>query len=591
MANKKKQMQQPPQYGVGGDVLSGALTGAGTGMALGPWGAAAGAVVGGVTGLLGGIGEKKAEDAAMNDQARAAYMAQADITPGGGGYVPTFCRGGKVRKYPDGGYIQPGTAELEQGEVYMTPDGNVQRILESAPKHGQKAKSGATGVRLNLPPGTKILSNRKIDPMSGKPFAHEATKDSKLRDKAIEQLKKGNKYAKAAAERNLANLDKKFNAAFDRQEAGKPKKSIDKFAMGGEVPKYFNGDQTPFMLPGVTATPTQNLLMDYDYNPGAGNNFHLSLGNEPNPLHTPLPGGAAGFFNQEQPVTPATQATTGGGRKAATAPTPLTNTQGMFNADGMFGSAARQGFQNVGQSVASQGFTPDTLPGTSGEALKAVGATGAPGVQGAGLGFGQKLKGAFGSGSIGGGILGTAAQLAPTIYNAIQGIRKPTQRDPKQFQNPQYNQAINLMANRRFNVDPILEANRNAMAIGRYNLSNMGASAGQAYAGTQGLVASRMRADAAAYAQKQNVDNQYLAQEAQMRAGLGSEEALNRYRTDQDNLAAQAMRRTHQGTAASQLSQWSQMQQLMKGQERRDLRLEKLIGNMGPYAAQWAGLA
>ena len=102
----------------------------------------------------------------------------------------------------------------------MTPDGNVQRITDSAPKHGEKAKSGNTGVRMDLPPGTKILSNRKdmIDPMTGKPFAHEAAKDSKLRDKAIEQLKKGNKYAKAAAERNLANLDKKFNESFTRQE-------------------------------------------------------------------------------------------------------------------------------------------------------------------------------------------------------------------------------------------------------------------------------------------------------------------------------------------------------------------------------------
>ena len=79
------------------------------------------------------------------------------------------------------------------------------------------------------------------------------------------------------------------------------------------------------------------------------------------------------------------------------------------------------------------------------------------------------------------------------------------------------------MANRRFDVDPLLEANRNASRIGRYNLANAGASAGQQYSGYQALAAGRMRADASAYTQKQHMDNQYMAQEARMRAGLGSE--------------------------------------------------------------------
>ena len=205
-------------------------------------------------------------------------------------------------------------------------------------------------------------------------------------------------------------------------------------------------------------------------------------------------------------------------------------------------------------------------------------------------GFGDRMANFFGG--IGGwqGALGTAAQLAPTIYNTIQGIRKPTQRDAQQFQNPQYNQAINLMANRRYDPTQQLRDIEAATAMGRYNLANKGASAGQQYAGIQGLMAQRMRESGKAWQHKALVDAQYMGEEAKMRAGLGSEEAANRYRVDQDNLAAQAMRRTHFGTGTSQLSQWAQMQQLMKNQQARDMRLEDLIRAQGPYAAQWAGL-
>jgi hypothetical protein len=148
---------------------------------------------------------------------------------------------------------------------------------------------------------------------------------------------------------------------------------------------------------------------------------------------------------------------------------------------------------------------------------------------------------------------------------------------------------MDLMANRRFDIDPILEANRNAARIGRYNLASSGASAGQQYSGFQGLAAGRMRADASAWGQKSNIENIYKGEEAKLAVGVGSEEAQNRYRVDQDNLAAQAMRRQYQGASASQLSQWAQMQQLMKNQQMTDEQRMNILKS-NPWAAQWLGL-
>ena len=64
----------------------------------------------------------------------------------------------------------------------------------------------------------------------------------------------------------------------------------------------------------------------------------------------------------------------------------------------------------------------------------------------------------MGQGNSNSGSFNKYAQLAPIAYNLIQGLRKPDTLNEKDYFNPEYNQAINLMANRRFDVDPLLEA-------------------------------------------------------------------------------------------------------------------------------------
>ena len=231
---------------------------------------------------------------------------------------------------------------------------------------------------------------------------------------------------------------------------------------------------------------------------------------------------------------------------------------------------------NAGGLASAPSGVYDTMPKTPGAALKGAGVTGAQGVQGAGLGFGQKaLQGAGGWG----GIASTAAQLGGVAYNLIQGSRPADKLDAKDYYNPQRNQALNMMPD-KYNIDPMLEANRNASAIGRYNLSQSGASAGQQYAGQQGLAAGRMRADASAWAQKNNMENQYASNKAQMALGVGNQMAGMDFNVDQINQQSVAAQQAHFGQGLSDLSEYSQNQQQMRNQQMRDATLAGIYPDM-----------
>ena len=164
----------------------------------------------------------------------------------------------------------------------------------------------------------------------------------------------------------------------------------------------------------------------------------------------------------------------------------------------------------------------------------------------------------------------SALGMAPNIYNLAQGLQEPESLNAADYANPQYNQSINLMSNRRYNVNPALEAIRTSERIGRRNMREAG-SAGQYLSGLGALSAGRMRAESDVFAQKQNMDNQYKAEEAQMRGTLGSESAQNAWRVSEANAMNRAARRQHIGAATTGISNWAQLQQLGKNKKEMDL--------------------
>lgn len=199
-----------------------------------------------------------------------------------------------------------------------------------------------------------------------------------------------------------------------------------------------------------------------------------------------------------------------------------------------------------------------------------------------------------------GTLLGNAAALTPTLYNTIKGFGSYDTVDPyyvngSRFYNALGNQAIRKMTNRRYNIQPELEENRVQTNIGRYNTRKYNTNTGANLASDVALVAGRMRADANAWAKKNNMDNQYLAEEAQMMANIGAQNAnaerfaysnnMNERRYAQDyNARSKANRDNMLATGLTQLSDYAQNAMLMRNQRNRDmsgLDLWRLFASLG----------
>jgi hypothetical protein len=160
-----------------------------------------------------------------------------------------------------------------------------------------------------------------------------------------------------------------------------------------------------------------------------------------------------------------------------------------------------------------------------------------------------------------------AGQYAPIAYNLYQGLfGKAEQEDPST--NPYEPEIRSLMRSRRYNVDPELEANRLATANYYRNLRQAAPSQGRLLSGLQSGQIGRQRSDAEAYARKQNMDNQYIGEEAQTLMGLSDIDARSNEAIDERNERARAAQKRFLPTALSQLQQQTQVNKIMREKEK-----------------------
>ena len=174
--------------------------------------------------------------------------------------------------------------------------------------------------------------------------------------------------------------------------------------------------------------------------------------------------------------------------------------------------------------------------------------------------------------------LGMAAQLAPVVFNMIKGLQKPERTRPNY--NPYESSARSLMANRRFNVDPMLNSNRNAQAVANRNIRNTAGSRGEMMANFGAAQNYRMAGDASAWSQKNNMDNEYMGQQAQMDAQLGQQRAQMDWNVQNANAQNKAAQQQFLGQGFSDLGQFGQVQQQMSNQKERDKQLLGLYPDM-----------
>jgi len=183
-----------------------------------------------------------------------------------------------------------------------------------------------------------------------------------------------------------------------------------------------------------------------------------------------------------------------------------------------------------------------------------------------------------------GNALYKGAAYAPTIYNAMMGLKKPQILDAESFQNPYEQGARDLMADRRYNVDPQIAANARSFNATRKSIGSASQGSAAQFLGNIGTAQSRQDAsNAQAYGTKQNMDNQYMAQQAQMDAQLGNIRAGRELQIQDINDRNRAARNAYMGQAVTGLSGIAQNERRMNNLSSADAsRIEALKG-MGMY--------
>jgi hypothetical protein len=176
---------------------------------------------------------------------------------------------------------------------------------------------------------------------------------------------------------------------------------------------------------------------------------------------------------------------------------------------------------------------------------------------------------------------GSLSGLSPILYNWIQSRRRPEIED--QVLNP-YSGAINrAMASRRLNIEPTLAANRRSRAIARNNMARLNPNTGMNLAYGNQLATGEYAQNASVYANRDNANNQYLGEYANMMNNLGQQYVQNTVLTNDLNARNRAAARNFGATVAGQLGQWSQTKEKMRNQARRDRQILPYLQNFLRY--------
>lgn len=165
------------------------------------------------------------------------------------------------------------------------------------------------------------------------------------------------------------------------------------------------------------------------------------------------------------------------------------------------------------------------------------------------------------------------AALAPTISNMYA--------KPETFNatyNPYESQIRQTMANRKFDISPAKRAIRENRAISNYNAANYNPNTGAnlAYRIQSQVAANKAISDL--YSTASNVNNQYKADYASTLNSLGQQRVNATNMAVDMNARSRAAARNIQRTALSQLSQYAQNKQLMKNQKSRDMAMLEMYG-------------
>lgn len=570
---------------IAGSTLGGAAKGASVGSAILPGiGTAVGGAVGGVGNLVSSIFRKNAINKQKRIKANAKEIAM------GKGNAATL-----EQKYWDdnslaytfeNGGILPDLAYVDNNEVIRDDFGNIAQVPNSKP--------GTDNHLIDASNLESVLSDKIKRPGTNKTFAQEGKK--------LVNMTKGSKgkdrFARNADRLNQINANAMYEQLLTEQEAVKAKKGIKPKVKG--IPAYEDGKSRKLgkeipLLSGeafgiyadalkkfftepakaTTANSAMNEAFDVNSLNQRGGLGSRKYWNSTNSSMTAAPYGEAVSTQGVNPITGETIPVGVNepiydlpevllpGAVAVSKPTNTVKTT----------STKSKIPTNKPDEVFIKAPVPELLqaPSLGMVANKPTAEKINAGLPAAPKSSNTKDKPSFDS----------LSSLSPVLYNWVQSRRKPEVED--QVLNP-YSGAINrAMASRRVNIEPTLAANRRSRAIARNNMARLNPNTGMNLAYGNQLATGEYAQNTSVYANRDNANNQYLGEYANMMNNLGQQYVQNTVLTNNLNARNRAAARNFGATAAGQLGQWSQTKEKMRNQARRDRQILPYLQNFLRY--------
>lgn len=575
---------------IAGSTLGGAAKGASVGSAILPGiGTAVGGVVGGVGNLVSSIFRKNA----INKQKRIKANAK-EIAMGKGNAATLeqeYWDDNSLAYTFENGGILPDLAYVDNNEVIRDDFGNIEQVPNSKP--------GTDNHLIDASNLESVLSDKIKRPGTNKTFAQEGKK--------LVNMTKGSKgkdrFARNADKLNQMNANAMYEQLLTEQEAVKAKKGIKPKVKG--IPAYadgkrsgiaqwlvdeFNSNQTGTTKSDAKKQAAKNILENgftpivnwlksksgdaraMDKTPYRRNYVTGSVDRDVTALQNFVP-----TFNNSVDAITGETIPVGVNEPVYDLPevsllgaAPITKVKSVrkhtpaskpAKATNSLNQAPLLDIEDFNPSLASdpvyapllniEDFNPTLTP----DEIKTP----------------SKSSSNFGS----------LSGLSPILYNWIQSRRRPEIED--QALNP-YSGAINrAMASRRLNIEPTLAANRRSRAIARNNMARLNPNTGMNLAYGNQLATGEYAQNASVYANRDNANNQYLGEYANMMNNLGQQYVQNTVLTNDLNARNRAAARNFGATAAGQLGQWSQTKEKMRNQARRDRQILPYLQNFLRY--------
>lgn len=513
---------------IAGSTLGGAAKGASVGSAILPGiGTAIGGAVGGVGNLVSSIFRKNA----INKQKRIKANAK-EVAMGKGNAATLeqeYWNDNSLAYTFENGGILPDLAYVDNNEVIRDDFGNIEQVPNSKP--------GTDNHLIDASNLESVLSDRIKRPGTNRTFAQEGEKLTKMTKKS-----KGNDiFAKNTDMLNKRNANAMYEQLLTEQEAVKAKKGIKPKVKG--IPAYADGkgDWTRrlgkpianFLTSPVQGTAVNSALTNAFNN--TGNKAGLGATKNSNwgaPVMNYLNG-----INWTENFIP------------KSGPAPITKVKSVRKHTPASKSAKATNSLNQAPLLDIEDFNPTLTP----DEIKTP----------------SKSSSNFGS----------LSGLSTILYSWIQS--RPETED--QVLNP-YSGAINrAMASRRVNIEPTLAANRRSRAIARNNMARLNPNTGMNLAYGNQLATGEYAQNASVYANRDNANNQYLGEYANMMNNLGQQYIQNTVLTNALNASNRAAARNFGATAAGQLGQWSQTKEKMRNEAARDAMIYPYLRNFLAY--------